>query len=95
MVMFRQVLFLSISWAAITLIPLTATRPKANEIHLSSPNGNVSVTFAVKERPTPYPKGRRPYYTVLLKGRVVVRESPLGLVFEGGEPLERHFKLVG
>jgi alpha-glucosidase len=92
--MLRQVLLLSVSWAALTLISLAAARPKDDEIHLSSPNGKVSLTFAVKANPTPYPKGTRPYYAVSLKGRTVVKDSPLGLAFGGGEPLERYFELV-
>jgi len=89
-----QVLCLLISWAAFTLISLAVPKRADDPIHLLSPNGNVSLTFFVKENPAPYPKGKRPYYAVSFKGNAVVRDSPLGLALESDEPLERHFEIL-
>jgi alpha-glucosidase len=79
--------------AAFSLIASAAPGSKDGDIHLSSPNGNVSLTFAVKQNPIPYPKGARPCYTVSFKAATVVKDSPLGLAFESDEPLERNFEL--
>ncbi|MYC82819.1 MAG: glycoside hydrolase family 97 protein [Acidobacteria bacterium] len=66
----------------------------AQDFHLNSPNGEVTVTVGLKELRTPYPKGVRPYYRIGFNGATVVRDSWLGLDLKGGPPLGRDLVLL-
>jgi len=63
-------------------------------LELSSPNGNLMVTFELKENPQPYLPGERAYYRVSYKGTAVLRDSPLGLDFKDASPLDRDLEVV-
>jgi alpha-glucosidase len=67
----------------------------AEALRVTSPDGNVSVAFELKANPQPYLPGERAYYSVSYKGQPVLRDSPLGLDFKGGKPLDQDFDVVG
>jgi hypothetical protein len=46
---------------------------------LSSPDGNIAVSFELKAKSQPYAPGERPYYRVSYKGVPILADSPLGL----------------
>ncbi|HVN82253.1 MAG TPA: glycoside hydrolase family 97 N-terminal domain-containing protein, partial [Terriglobia bacterium] len=56
---------------------------------LSSPDRQVQVTIATKEKLEPYPSGDRMYYSVTYHGKEIVLDSPLGLDFKEMGPLSR------
>ncbi|MGD0922163.1 MAG: glycoside hydrolase family 97 N-terminal domain-containing protein, partial [Terriglobia bacterium] len=60
-----------------------------------TPDGNVSVTFELKSKPQPYLPGERAYYRVSYQGQPVLADSPLGLDFKGGKPLDQDLKILG
>ena len=66
----------------------------AEPLQVTSPDGNVTVAFGLKSNPQPYLPGERPYYQVSYKGQPVLTDSPLGLDFKGGSPLEQNFEIV-
>ncbi len=67
----------------------------ADSLSVSSPDGNVVVSFALKSNPQPYPPGARAYYRVSYRGAPVLTDSPLGLDFEGAAPLDHDFEITG
>jgi alpha-glucosidase len=67
----------------------------AEPLTVTSPDGNVSVTFELKSKPQPYLPGERAYYRVSYQGQPVLEDSPLGLDFKGGRPLDRDLEIVG
>jgi alpha-glucosidase len=72
-----------------------ALQPANSEpLTVSSPDGNITVTFALKSNPQPYYAGERAYYQVLYQGKVVLADSPLGLDFKGATALDRDFEIV-
>jgi alpha-glucosidase len=52
-----------------------------------SPDGNVKLTLGMHDRLEPYPAGSRVYYSVSVRGRPVILDSPLGLDFRNMPPL--------
>ena len=70
-------------WAA-------ATEP----LEVSSPDGNLTISFALKENPPPYAAGQRAYYRVSYKGKTILNDSPLGLTLAGAKPLDRDFEVA-
>ena len=58
---------------------------------LLSPNGEIQINLAVKEKLEPYPSGSRLYYSVLFRGKEIILDSPLGLDFKNMPPLARDF----
>ena len=66
----------------------------AQPLHVTSPDGNVIIAFDLKSNPQPYLPGERPYYRVSYKGQPVLTDSPLGLDFKGGRPLDENFEIV-
>jgi alpha-glucosidase len=67
----------------------------ADDLIVSSPDGKVVISFALKANPQPYLPGERPYYQVAYSGTQVLTDSPLGLDFEGAPPLEHDFEIIG
>ncbi|HEX5411792.1 MAG TPA: glycoside hydrolase family 97 protein [Terriglobia bacterium] len=67
----------------------------ASPLTLASPDGNLSVTFEVKPNPQPYLPGQRAYYDVSYKGKVVLKDSPLGLDFTDQPALDRGLEVTG
>jgi alpha-glucosidase len=67
----------------------------APPLHVTSPDGNLAITFMLKSNPQPYLPGERAYYRVSYKGQPVLTDSPLGLDFLGSRPLDQNFDIVG
>ena len=67
----------------------------AEPLTVTSPDENVSIAFGLRANPQPYLPGERAYYSVSYKGQPVLTDSPLGLDFKGGEPLDQNFEIVG
>ena len=67
----------------------------AEPLTVTSPDGNVSITFELKSKPQPYLPGERAYYRVSYQGQVVLQDSPLGLDFKGGRPLDQDLEVAG
>lgn len=66
----------------------------AESLAVSSPDGNVIVSLALKVLPRPYLGGTRAYYRVTYKGTLLLTDSPLGLDFLGAVPLDQDFEVV-
>jgi alpha-glucosidase len=82
-------LFVSVVWL---LVSAGAAPP--DNLAVSSPDGNLAVSLALKSNPRPYPAGERVYYRVSYKGVLILEDSPLGLDFEGSNPLDRDFDVI-
>ena len=79
----------------ICMLLLVSNGLAESPLTVTSPDGNLSVTFEVKANLQPYLPGQRAYYRVSYKGRVVLNDSPLGLDFKGQAALERGFEVTG
>ncbi|MBN2579069.1 MAG: glycoside hydrolase family 97 protein [Pirellulales bacterium] len=66
-----------------TVSPLAAVEP----LSVSSPDGNLTVTFSLKSDSTLFAPNNRAHYRVDYRGNAVLADSPLGLDFIGG-PLD-------
>ena len=84
-------LALILVFLAIVPRPAGAAKP----LTVSSPDGSLVVTFALKSDPQPYLPGERAYYRVEYKGLAILEDSPLGLDFYGARPLDRDLEIVG
>ncbi len=62
---------------------------------VTSPDGNVRVTFELKSILQSYLRGERPYYRVSYKGLPVLADSPLGLDFIGAATYDVDFEIAG
>jgi alpha-glucosidase len=63
-------------------------------LELKSPDGNLSVTFELKENPQPYLPGERAYYHIAYQGTEILRDSPLGLDFKDSSALDHDFEVT-
>ncbi len=79
--------------AFISFAPLAAAA--SEPLTVSSPSGDVVLTFEIKALPQPYLPGERAYYRVAYKGSAILADSPLGLDLLGAEALDRDFEIVG
>ncbi len=71
-----------------------ARRGASAPLSLSSPDGNLTVTFSLQAKPQPYLPGERAYYRVMYKGKAVLDDSPLGLDFAGAPALDSDFEVT-
>lgn len=62
---------------------------------VTSPDGKLAVTFAIKSLPAPYAPGSRPYYSVTFEGQPLLTDSPLGLQFDGAPALDQNLTVTG
>src|SRR5208282_3471560 len=83
------ILALGVVWGA--AVPGFASGP----LTVTSPDGNIAISFELKSKPQPYLPGERAYYQVSYKGRQVLGDSPLGLDFRGARALDQDFAIVG
>ncbi len=88
----RILALLTVGWSLVCAGACGAPIPA---LTLASPDGNLSLTFDLKQLPEPYPPGRRPYYRLSYKGQTLLVDSPLGLKFAGAPTLDRNMKVVG
>lgn len=77
------------------LLLFAANGLAANPLRLTSPDGNLTVTFEVKTNPQPYLPGERAYYEVSYQGKTVLKDSPLGLDFKNQPALDQSFEITG
>ncbi len=75
--------------AASPALAQSATSPTTHTV--TSPNGELGVTVALKSLPAPYASGSRPYYSVRFEGQPLLADSPLGLEFDGASALDHDF----
>jgi len=66
----------------------------AEPLAVTSPDGDLTVTFELRANPQPYLSGERAYYRVSYKGNPILTDSPLGLDFKGARALDRDFEVV-
>ena len=71
------------------LLILSPSTAAAESIALSSPDGKIQVSLAIKEKLDPYPAGNRLYYSISLDGREILLDSPFGLDFKDMPPIAR------
>ncbi len=62
---------------------------------VTSPDGNVAISFQLKSNPQPYLSGERAYYRVTYKGQQILADSPLGLDFKNAKALDKDFVVIG
>ncbi|HUY14304.1 MAG TPA: glycoside hydrolase family 97 protein [Terriglobia bacterium] len=62
---------------------------------VTSPDGNLTLSFQLKSNGAPYKPGVRPYYSVTYKKAGILADSPLGLNFLGAAPLETNLTITG
>lgn len=67
----------------------------AAPLTVTSPDGNLSVTFELKMNPQPYLTGERAYYRVSFDGKPILEDSSLGLDFKGQAALDHGFEITG
>ena len=67
----------------------------AQPLVVASPDGNVSITFELKVNAQPYLPGVRAFYRISYKGVPVLVDSPLGIDFKDGRPLDEDFEIIG
>jgi alpha-glucosidase len=62
---------------------------------VSSPDGKLTISLALKANPQPYLPGQRAYYRVTYGSTPILDDSPLGLDFLGANALDQDFEIVG
>jgi len=77
----------------LTLVPARDVRA-ADALTVTSPDGKLEISFALKSNPQPYLPGERAYYRIAYRGVPVLTDSPLSLDFEGAPPLDHDFEIV-
>jgi alpha-glucosidase len=82
-----NILGLSLLFAALNVVSLAASPEQI----IKSPDGNVVVTFEVKDLPE---QPACPVYSVAYKGRVIVVDSRLELVIKDGPALEAGLDII-
>jgi alpha-glucosidase len=93
--MFTRLDRIALVLAAGGFIMSAATTVLAREpLELKSPDGNLAVTFELKENPQPYLPGERAYYRVSYRGVQILADSPLGLDFKDAPALDNDFEVT-
>jgi alpha-glucosidase len=93
--MSKRVSTVIISVALASFLWGTAPKASASEpLMVTSPNGELGVSFELKANPQPYLPGERAYYRVTYKGNPVLKDSPLGLDFKDATPLDQDFEIT-
>ena len=72
-----------------------ATGFASGPLTVTSPDGNIEMSFQLKANSQPYLSGERAYYRVSYKGLQVLGDSPLGLDFKDAKTLDQDFAVVG
>src|ERR1017187_6365409 len=72
-----------------------ATGFASGPLTVTSPDGNIEMSFQLKANSQPYLSGERAYYRVSYKGLQVLGDSPLGLDFRDAKALDQDFAVVG
>jgi alpha-glucosidase len=90
----RRTLIILLSVIALGWSCTPAKDAGTGPLAVSSPDGSLTIALSLEAKPQPYASGKRAYYRVTYKGAPVLADSPLGLDFQGAEPLERDFEVV-
>ena len=77
------------------LLLFAASGLAATPLSVTSPDGNLTVTFELKANPQPYLPGVRAYYRISYKGETILNDSPLGLDFKDEPALDHGFEMTG
>ncbi len=85
----------SICLASCLFLVLAINGLAATSLSVTSPDGNLSLTFELKSNPQPYLPGERAYYRVSYKGNSILDDSPLGLDLKGQPALDHGFEIIG
>jgi len=85
--------FFALAYLLLSFVPARSVRA-ADALTVTSPDGKLEISFALKSNPQPYLPGERAYYRVAYRGVPVLTDSPLGLDFEGAPPLDHDFEIV-
>ena len=94
--MSRRFTSLTLAAGALLLsLVMTRTACAADDLAVTSPDGKIVISFALKSNPQPYLPGERAYYRVSYGGIQVLADSPLGLDFEGAPALDHDFEITG
>jgi alpha-glucosidase len=91
----RQRIYVAIIFALSFIWGVVMTGFASEPLTVTSPDGNISISFELKSNPQPYLSGERAYYRASYKGKPVLGDSPLGLDFKGGQPLDEDFEIIG
>ena len=87
--------FLIVSLLLVACLSALSGRVEAAEpLAVSSPDGKLTISFALKANPQPYLPGLRAYYRVSYGTTLIVSDSPLGLDFLGTSALDQDFEVV-
>jgi alpha-glucosidase len=78
----------------IFILVSTPSARAADALSVTSPNGNLVISFALKSNPQPYLPGMRAYYRITYRGVAALTDSPLGLDFDGASPLDHDFEII-
>jgi alpha-glucosidase len=87
-------IFIACALCVATCFSLPAKNVPVKPLSVSSPDGNLTVSFALKTNPQPYLPGERAYYRVSFKGKQILTDSPLGLDFLAADPLDNDFEIT-
>ena len=94
--MSRRFTFLTFAAGALLLsLVMTRAACAADDLAVTSPDGKIAISFALKSNPQPYLPGERAYYRISYGGVQVLADSPLGLDFEGAPALDHDFEVTG
>ena len=61
---------------------------------LNSPDNNIVVKIAIKEKLEPSPPGERIYFSVIFNGKLIIADSPFGLEFKNMPPFAGNLDIV-
>jgi alpha-glucosidase len=92
--MWKELHCTAMLFLVISVSGLSKERALGDPLAASSPDGNLTISFALKTNPQPYLPGKRPYYRVTYKGTLVLTDSPLGLDFLGARALAEGLEVV-
>jgi alpha-glucosidase len=63
----------------------TAVSPSNEQIQITSPDGQIAVTFSLEDG--------KPFYQVSVDGQAIINPSQLGFVFKEGQPLDQNLAI--
>ena len=92
--MYANILLIFFLATGLTVSPAVAQPAERTTIAVSSPDGKIVTTIAVKERLHPYPDGQRIYYSVQYQGRDILLDSPFGLDLKDIPPIAKDLVLT-
>jgi alpha-glucosidase len=87
--------FLIVNLLLMVRLSVLSRRATAAELlDVSSPDGKLTISFALKANPQPYLPGQRAYYRVSYGNTLILGDSPMGLDFLGAPAFDQDFEVV-